>query len=84
MSDDQLHNHLRESVVPHLNILSNLVKAANAQNRHQAPSAQQDALQQSLSTAEERIKGHDWALSCLYQRVTDLERLTAQDKKGSK
>lgn len=84
MSDDQLHNHLRESVVPHLNILLNLVKAANTQNRHQAPSAQQDASQQSLSTAEERIKGHDWALSCLYQRVTDLERLTAQDKKGSK
>ena len=82
MSDDQLHIHLEESVVPHQLILLNLVKAANTRNHHQALSAQQDALQQTLNTAEERIKGHDWALGCLYQRVTDLE--DKQPKRGSK
>ena len=74
MSDDQLHNHLEESVASHQLILLKLVKAANTQNHHQAPSTQQDALQQSLNTAEERLTGHDWALNRLYQRVTDLER----------
>jgi len=82
MSDDQLRNHLEERVVSHQLILLNKIKDADTQKSSQALSTKQDALQQSLNTAEERITGHDWALQRLYQRVTDLERKDKQPKKG--
>lgn len=82
MSDDQLRNHLEERIVSHQLILLNKIKDADAQKSSQALSTKQDALQQSLNTAEERITGHDWALQRLYQRVTDLERKDKQPKKG--
>ena len=82
MSDDQLHNHLEESVIPHQLILLNSLKAADTQNHYQALSTQQDALQKSLNTAEDRITGHDCALHFLYQRVSDLERKVKEPKKG--
>lgn len=82
MNDDQLHIHLEENVVSHQLILLNLIKAVNNQNRYQAVSTQQDALQQSLNTAEDKITGHDWALHSLYERVTNLEKKIKQPKKG--
>lgn len=81
MSRDQLHSHLEEFRVSHELILLdqvNQMKAVNQNQNHcEDVASRQEALQQSLNTAEEkitgRLTGHDWALHGMYQRITTLE-----------
>lgn len=82
MNDDQLQNHLKENVVSHQLILLNMIKAGTNQHNYENL-ATQEALKQSLTTAEATITGHNWALHCQNQRITSLERvMEVLSKKG--
>lgn len=74
MNDDQLQNHLKENVVSHQLILLKMFRAGASQHNDENVATQQEALKQSLTTAEATITGHDWALHSQNQRLTSLER----------